>query len=88
MQEIFFHVVNKNGLVKLEVQDEGIGIPQAEQKNIFSKFYRAANAANFQGTGLGLNIVKKYVELLNGEIGFTSLFNEGSVFTVVFPQKL
>ncbi len=86
-KEIFFQVVNKNERVRIDIKDQGIGIPEAEQKNIFSKFYRASNAGNIQGTGLGLNIVKKYAELLEGKISFRSIYNSGSVFTVVFPQK-
>ncbi|MBC7451978.1 MAG: PAS domain-containing sensor histidine kinase, partial [Cytophagales bacterium] len=52
----------------LTVEDEGIGIPETDQPFLFSRFFRAKNAANIQGTGLGLNIVQRYVELLNGRI--------------------
>jgi PAS domain S-box-containing protein len=69
----------------ITVRDEGIGIPAEAQKDLFGKFFRAANATNIQGTGLGLNIVKKYVELLEGNIYFSSRENEGSTFTVEFP---
>jgi signal transduction histidine kinase len=69
----------------LKVKDEGIGIPKEDQAHLFSRFFRAQNATNVQGTGLGLNIVKKYVELLNGEIEFSSELNKGSVFTVNIP---
>jgi PAS domain S-box-containing protein len=72
--------------VKITVQDFGIGIPKHEQANVFTRFFRAHNTANIQGTGLGLNIVKMYVELLNGTIGFVSNYNIGTVFTVTFPQ--
>jgi PAS domain S-box-containing protein len=75
-----------NSLVSIKVQDKGIGIPEEEQKNLFGKFYRARNAINIQGTGLGLNIVKRYVELLEGNITFVSRQNEGTVFTVSFPD--
>jgi signal transduction histidine kinase len=75
----------ENNFVTIKVKDEGIGIPEAEQKNLFDKFYRAKNTANIQGTGLGLNIVKRYVELLNGDITFVSRQNEGTTFTVGFP---
>ncbi|HVM86967.1 MAG TPA: PAS domain S-box protein [Puia sp.] len=76
--------VNSN--LKILVKDEGIGIPENEQKNIFGKFSRASNANGIQGTGLGLNIVKKYVELLNGNIHFFSKYNEGTTFTVELPR--
>lgn len=77
----------ENNQVTIRVKDEGIGIPEEEQKSLFSKFYRAKNAINIQGTGLGLNIVKRYVELLEGDISFVSRQNEGSVFTVSFPDN-
>jgi signal transduction histidine kinase len=69
----------------LTVKDNGIGIPENEQKHLFERFYRANNAANIQGTGIGLNIIKKYIELLNGNITFTSKLNEGTTFTINLP---
>lgn len=69
----------------MTVRDEGIGIPQDEQKHMFDRFFRASNAGNVQGTGLGLNIVKRYVELLGGKISFASEYKKGSVFTVQIP---
>ena len=77
----------KESQVILAVKDEGIGIPLEAQKNMFDKFFRARNAVNIQGTGLGLNIVKRYVELLDGTISFNSKENAGTVFTVMFPQN-
>ncbi len=73
--------------VFIAVMDEGIGIPLEAQKDLFTKFFRAANAANIQGTGLGLNIVQKYVELLDGNITFSSNEYQGSTFTVEFPRE-
>ncbi len=67
------------------VKDEGIGIPEADIQHIFERFFRAHNAVNIQGTGLGLNIVKKYVELMNGEIEFTSEEQKGTEFFVKLP---
>lgn len=67
------------------IRDEGIGIPEEDQKHLFARFFRASNAGNVQGTGLGLNIVKRYVELLGGTISFTSEYGKGSVFTVLIP---
>jgi len=67
------------------VRDEGIGIPAEDQKHMFDRFFRASNAGNVQGTGLGLNIVKRYVELLGGTIAFRSDFGKGSIFTVTLP---
>lgn len=82
---IYLFIEIENGVAFIKVKDEGIGIPEEEQKNLFSKFYRARNAINIQGTGLGLNIVKRYVELLDGTITFVSKENEGSTFFIEFP---
>lgn len=71
--------------IQIAVRDEGIGIPLEEQKNLFQRFYRADNVTNIQGTGLGLNIVKRYLDLIDGSITFTSEENKGSVFVVTFP---
>lgn len=67
------------------VHDEGIGIPPAEHKHIFDRFFRASNSSAIQGTGLGLNIVKRYVDLLGGTISFVSEYGKGSTFTVHIP---
>ncbi len=77
---------SKNGKVNIWIKDEGIGIPKEDQKHLFDRFYRASNVTNVQGTGLGLNIVKRYVELLEGEITFTSEFGQGSTFLISIPQ--
>lgn len=73
--------------IKLDVIDQGIGIPKDEQDSLFGRFYRAKNATNIQGTGLGLNIIGKYLELLNGEISFRSELNEGTTFSVKIPNS-
>lgn len=74
--------------ISIELSDEGIGIPKADQNNIFRRFYRAKNALAFQdGTGLGLSIVKKYVDLMNGNISFDSEENTGTTFYITFPNK-
>jgi PAS domain S-box-containing protein len=71
--------------ISFAISDEGIGIPKADYKHMFDRFFRASNAGNVQGTGLGLNIVKRYVELLNGKITFSSEYGKGSIFTVNIP---
>lgn len=78
--------VNEDGSV-LQIKDQGIGIPEEEQDKLFSKFFRAKNATNKQGTGLGLNIVKLYVELLEGKINFSSTESVGTTFVLNFPNK-
>lgn len=68
-----------------EVKDSGIGIPHEDQKYLFTRFFRAGNVTNIQGTGLGLTIVNRYVKLLNGEITFESIPEEGTTFKVHIP---
>ncbi|MEM1321868.1 MAG: PAS domain-containing sensor histidine kinase [Bacteroidota bacterium] len=69
----------------LSIRDEGIGIPVKDQVHLFGRFFRATNVTNIQGTGLGLNIVKNYVELMGGQIDFISAEGQGSTFTITFP---
>jgi two-component system, LuxR family, sensor kinase FixL len=72
--------------IEFSVSDNGIGIPDEDQKHLFDRFFRASNVINIEGTGLGLNIVKKYVEILNGEISFTSKLYDGTTFNVKIPN--
>ncbi len=74
-------------LVMVLIKDQGIGIPQAEQKHLFNRFFRASNVVNVQGTGLGLNIVKQYVDLLGGYIKFESQEGLGTTFEVGIPNR-
>lgn len=67
------------------VQDNGIGIPEEEHKHLFEAFFRAQNTGNIPGTGLGLNIVTRYVGLMSGTIDFESAVNQGTRFTITFP---
>ena len=77
----------KDDELKLTVKDKGIGIPEEEQHKLFGKFFRARNASGIQGTGLGLYIVKRFVELLEGRIHMTSKLNDGTCFTILLPNK-
>ena len=72
-------------LLVVTVRDEGIGIPDADKDKLFINFFRARNAIHVQGTGLGLYIVKRYVDLLGGTISFTSQLDSGTIFTVQLP---
>lgn len=83
---ILVMVKKKEDHVFIKVTDQGMGIPAAEQKNLFERFFRAGNVTNIQGTGLGLNIVKKYVDLLGGQIEFESSEGVGSTFEVKLPS--
>ncbi|MFY7651374.1 MAG: PAS domain S-box protein [Chitinophagaceae bacterium] len=71
--------------VTVSVKDFGIGIPDNEKKQIFSSFFRAKNAKSIQGTGLGLNIVKNFVEQMDGKIEFNSEEGKGSTFCITLP---
>jgi signal transduction histidine kinase len=71
----------------IEVEDTGIGIPEAEQEMLFSRFFRAAQAreAAVPGSGLGLSIAKSIAELHGAQISATSVYGTGSTFRVEFP---
>ena len=73
--------------IKIIVADQGVGIPKEEQEHLFERFFRAKNVINIQGTGLGLNIVGKYLEAMKGEINFISELNIGTTFTVTIPNE-
>ncbi len=70
----------------LQVQDKGIGIPEADLAHLFTPFHRARNVGAIPGTGLGLNIVKTMVELHGGTIAVQSAVGAGSTFTIKLPQ--
>jgi signal transduction histidine kinase len=78
--------VEHNELV-ISVKDVGMGISTEDQEHLFERFFRAKNANNIQGTGLGLHIVAKYLELMNGKIRMESKLNEGTTCTIYIPQN-
>ena len=69
----------------ITIKDRGMGIPEEEQEQLFNRFFRARNAINIPGTGLGLHLVKLYTELMGGTITFKSFLNRGSTFTLRLP---
>jgi len=75
------------GLVRIAVQDNGIGIPRREHKRIFQKFYRIDDrlSRDMQGSGLGLAIANHVVKAHGGRIEVESALGKGSVFTIVLP---
>lgn len=92
---IDFNISSENvgdmATVKFSVADTGIGIKESDYDKLFVKFSRIHNQENYnevEGTGLGLVITKKLVELLGGTISFTSKYKVGTTFTVVLPQKI
>ena len=68
------------------VKDNGIGIPELDQKHLFQPFFRANNIGNIPGTGLGLNIVRRYVSLMDGMLHFESLINQQTTFRLSFKR--
>lgn len=84
-KKISLQINGNSDCTTIIVEDQGIGISDADQKHLFERFFRAKNVINIQGTGLGLNIVKKYVEELNGEIHFTSELGVGTLFKIDLP---
>ncbi len=87
-KKIYLTCHYEHNLLEIKIRDEGIGIPEGDQKYLFERFFRASNVTNIQGTGLGLNIVKRYVDLLNGKIFFSSEYEKGSTFTISIPVEL
>lgn len=86
-QNIYLSCSKKGRDILFTIKDEGIGIPLADQKHLFDRFFRASNAGNIHGTGLGLNIVKRYAELLEGKITFISEYGKGSTFQLEIPAN-
>lgn len=76
-----------NDTCTLVIKDDGIGIPEEDQKNLFEPFFRAHNTGNIPGTGLGLNIVKRYVSLMGGTVSCQSTQDSGTVFTLSFDTQ-
>lgn len=71
-------------LFLLSVTDKGLGIPAEDQQHLFERFFRGTNVTNIQGTGLGLHIVSKYTELMDGTIAFRSEVGQGTRFELEF----
>jgi PAS domain S-box-containing protein len=67
------------------VEDEGMGIPLCDRRDLFKPFHRGRNVSNIPGTGLGLSIVKQFVDLQNGTITVTSRQGQGTTFVVRLP---
>jgi signal transduction histidine kinase len=84
--KITVSIINKNKLLQTVVEDAGIGISEEDQEHLFSSFYRGRNAVNIQGTGLGLHIVKRYTDILQGTISLKSEIEKGTTVCVELPQ--
>ncbi len=87
-QEVILELQKSSEDIIFNIVDKGFGIPEAEQKNLFERFFRAGNVTSIQGTGLGLHIVKQYCELMAGAVSFESKIGIGSTFSLKLPVNL
>lgn len=85
-QQINVKIDNMGHKLSFEIRDKGIGIAVEDIPHLFSTFYRGKNAMNIHGTGLGLHIVKRYVDMLEGDITLTSHLNEGTTCNIRLPN--
>jgi len=86
-KHVQLHTGIADGRLRITVSDEGIGIPVEDQQHLFERFFRGSNAVTIQGTGLGLNLVKRYLDLMHGSISFISAPGH-TLFTVDLPRTL
>lgn len=85
--EIVIRTTKEDAFCRIDIIDQGIGIPKEDQVHLFDRFFRATNVENVKGTGLGLNIVNHYIKLLEGHVSFVSNLGEGSTFSVYLPLR-
>ena len=83
-QTVYLTATCQKAALQIIIRDEGMGISTDDQKHLFERFFRARNAVNFAGTGLGLHIVAKYLELLGGTIDLRSQLGEGTTVVLTF----
>jgi signal transduction histidine kinase len=84
---IEIHTFSDADKINIEVKDYGIGIPEQDKDHLMERFFRANNANTIQGTGLGLYIVSKYVERMNGKMTYISEENKGTTFNIIFSKQ-
>lgn len=84
---ISIEITQDDDITIFKITDEGVGIPENDQKNIFNRYFRAENVLTTQGTGIGLNIVKSHIENLGGNLSFISKEHVGSTFTLSLPNR-
>jgi PAS domain S-box-containing protein len=74
--------------VAISVRDQGVGISPEDRQHLFSSFFRGANVVNIEGTGLGLHIVRRYLDLLHGSIHLDSTLGKGTEVTIELPENI
>ena len=82
---IEFNIAMAGKKIEFEINDTGIGIPEKDRAHLFEPFHRGENVGDIQGTGLGMSIIKRSVEMHKGTITFESKINEGTKFKVGIP---
>ena len=85
--KVYINSQVQDNVTTISVKDEGIGISDEDQDHLFSSFFRGKNATNIQGTGLGLHIVKRYLDLLGGDVSLKSKLGKGTIITFTIPVK-
>ncbi|MHC5732033.1 MAG: sensor histidine kinase, partial [Nostoc sp.] len=86
-KDILLILSSKTDAIIFQVQDSGIGLPSEFQQHLFEPFHRASNVGKIVGSGLGLAVVKKCLEIHHGEIYVDSEVGGGTSFTIKFPQQ-
>lgn len=86
-KQVEFKLSFQEGKLFAQISDKGIGIPKSEQSRLFSRFFRAKNVGTVEGSGLGLSIVRKCLDVLQGDITFESEIDKGTTFFVTIPVK-
>jgi signal transduction histidine kinase len=84
---VYFKFHNTTGFVVLIIEDAGSGMSEQDVQKIFDDFHRGENAANIKGTGIGMSVVKRCVDLHNGKIDIKSKFGKGTTIEVILPAK-
>jgi PAS domain S-box-containing protein len=83
---VWIHIKNVNRHLNVVIKDEGVGISEEDRVHLFTTFFRGKNVTNIEGTGLGLPIVKRYVDLLNGTVSLKSKLGEGTIVDFTLPK--
>ena len=85
--DIELNVSSEKERLRIDIIDQGFGIPPEDQPFIFDRYFRASNVLTFQGTGIGLNIVRQHMHNLNANVTFKSELGKGSTFTLYIPMN-
>ena len=86
-QDVTLEIIKAKKQLIFKIIDRGIGIPPEDKQHMFTRFFRASNVETIKGTGLGLTIVKRYLDLVGGDMGFESKYGKGSTFFFNLPRN-